>query len=254
MSLYPVVPLLACLVSAVLATAILVRDSQRAANRLGAAMMACASFWAFCEVMWHGQNDAPSALALVKLSSLGWVWIGPLQLQLFLELSKRPWRRIRIAARWSSACAGALLLADWTTPWMHTGVLRQPWGWAYEVGPLFPLAIAFMIACIGTGVTIGLRSLAKATAVERRQLRGITLAMLVPLAVATITDAVLPMLGIQPPRFATASFTVLGGVILWTFRTTGSSLLAIPGARGHRACRAESATRRTVSVRRRRPR
>ena len=98
MTLYPVVPLLACLASAILATAILLRNNERTANRLGAAVMVCTSFWAFCEVMWHGQSDANAALALVKLASLGWLWIGPFQLQLFLELSTRPWRRARVAA------------------------------------------------------------------------------------------------------------------------------------------------------------
>ena len=95
MSLYPLVPLLACLVSAVLATAILVSDARRKANRLAAALVSGASFWAFCEVMWHAQRDAPTALALVRLSGLGWVWIGPLVLHLFLELSPAPWRRRR---------------------------------------------------------------------------------------------------------------------------------------------------------------
>ncbi len=228
MSLYPVVPLLACLVSAILATAILVRDNQRSANRLAAAVMACASFWAFCEVMWCGQSDANAALALVKLASLGWLWIGPLQLQLFLELSTQPWRRVRQAARWSFVVAGAFILLDWFTPWLHEGVVRRPWGWAYDVGPAFPAALAFTVACIGTGLWIGLRSVARARGGERRQLRLISVAMMLPLVVAGATDAVLPMLGVQVPHFATASFAVLGGMILWSFRAIGSSLLA-PG-------------------------
>lgn len=228
MSLYPVVPLLACLLSAILATAILVRDTQRTANRLACAVMVCAGFWAFCEVMWNGQRSGDAALALVKLASLGWLWIGPLQLQLFLELSTRPWSRVRRAALWSFPVAASFILMDWFTPWLHPGVVARPWGWGYEIGPVFPAALAFTVACIGTGVWIGLRSVARATGNERRQLRIVTVAMLLPLAVASATDVVLPMLGIQVPRFAAASFAVFGGVILWSFRTSGSSLLA-PG-------------------------
>jgi signal transduction histidine kinase len=226
MTLYPVIPLLACLVSAILATAILVRAHQRTANRLAAAVMICASFWAFCEVMWHGQSDPNAALALVKLASLGWLWIGPFQLQLFLEVSTRPWLRVRRAARWSFALAGVFVLIDWFTPWLHTGVVRQPWGWAYEVGPAFPLVVSFTVACIGTGVWVGLNALARANGGERRLLRLTTWAMLLPLFVASATDALLPIFGVQVPRFATASFTVFGAVILWAFRSGESSLLA----------------------------
>ena len=88
-------------------------------------------------------------------------------IQLFLELSTRPWPRVRLAARWSFVLAGALILLDWFTPWLHPGVVRQSWGWAYAVGPVFPVVVALIVVCIGTGVWIGLRSVARAAGGDR---------------------------------------------------------------------------------------
>jgi PAS domain S-box-containing protein len=49
-----------------------------------------------------------------------------------------------------------------------------------------------------------------------------------PLSIASVTDGVLPYLGVQVPRLGTASFVVLGATIFWSFFRYGHSLLA-PG-------------------------
>jgi PAS domain S-box-containing protein len=49
-----------------------------------------------------------------------------------------------------------------------------------------------------------------------------------PLSIATMTDGVLPYLGVQVPHLGTATFVVLGGTIFWGFFRYGYSLLA-PG-------------------------
>ena len=97
MSAFLLVPLLSCVVCAVLATAILARDPSRLANRLGAGLVGGAALWSFCEVLWNAQSDPVVALALVKASALGWAWIGPVTLHLFLEITGDPAPRVR---RW----------------------------------------------------------------------------------------------------------------------------------------------------------
>ena len=50
----------------------------------------------------------------------------------------------------------------------------------------------------------------------------------IPLFVATFTDGVLPILGVQFPRLGAASITLLVASTAWTFHRYGYSLLA-PG-------------------------
>ena len=62
MTLYLLVPLVSCVVCAVLATAIFTRDSQLLAHRLAGALVTCAGVWAGCQVLWNAQTDADDAL------------------------------------------------------------------------------------------------------------------------------------------------------------------------------------------------
>ena len=205
MSAFTVVPLLSCVVCAVLATAILARDPSGRANRLGAGLMGGASFWALCQVLWNGQDDPDAALLLVKLASLGWAWMGPLALHLFLELTADSMPRLRRGLPYCYGVSVLFVLAAWLTPWVHTDVLRTSWGWAYEFGPVYPFFYAFMMGCVAVALYIGWRAMAHSPSPgEREETRWLTLGLLVPVAVASLTDSLLPVVGVQLPRLGTA--------------------------------------------------
>ena len=227
---YVFVPLLSCLLSAVIATAIFARDPRVLANRLAAGLVASGSFWALCEVLWNLQTDPSAVLFWVRASAFGWAAIGPLALHLFLELTGGQTPGVRRALPTLYAASGVFLLVDWFTPWLHTGVARESWGWSYSLGPVYPLFYAFTLACIGLALVTGWRTVHGPEAGgERDQARWLSLGILCPLVVASTTDGVLPFLGIQVPRLGTASLTALGAMVLWTFHRYGYSLLA-PGA------------------------
>jgi signal transduction histidine kinase len=229
MSLYPLVPLLSCIVCAVLATAILARDASQTANRLAAGLIGGGSVWAFCEVLWHDQSDPAMALAIVRASALGWVWLAPLALHLFVELGGHSMPALRGKLPYAYAASGLFLLLDWFTPWVHTGVVRMSWGWAYEFGPAYAVFYVYMLGCVGLALWTGWRAMGRSyTPDERRQTRWLSMGVMLTLSVCSLTDGLLPLAGVQIPRFGTASFAALGAVILWTFRRYGYSLLA-PG-------------------------
>jgi two-component system NtrC family sensor kinase len=60
-------------------------------------------------------------------------------------------------------------------------------------------------------------------------MRSVCVAVLLPLAAASLTDALLPVLGIPFPRLGPLAFAWLGGLLLWSFHRFDYSLLA-PGA------------------------
>jgi signal transduction histidine kinase len=229
MNLYPLVPLTTCLVTGALAAAILARDARQPVNRLAAMLVAGGTWWSFFEVLWNTQGDPGLALVLVKASALGWVWIGPLTLHLFLEITADPMPRVRRRLPVLYGASAVLLLVDWLTPWIHPGVERMGWGFAYRLGTAYVLYYAFTVACFALALRVAARAYrGSASPAERSQARWVSIGIGVPLVVASLTDALLPLAGVQLPRFGAASFVVLAGVILGTVRRFGYSLLA-PG-------------------------
>jgi hypothetical protein len=91
---YLLLPLFACISLAMLTVAIVARGEGQRANRIGAVLTTGAALWAFFEVVWNTANDPGTVLQLVRLSSLGWVAIGPIALHLFFELTGQPQRRL----------------------------------------------------------------------------------------------------------------------------------------------------------------
>jgi len=226
---YVLIPLVSCVVSATLASGILARSHADPRNRLAALVVIGAGFWAFCEVLWNTNADPDAVLWLVKASALGWVCIGPLTLHLFLGLTDASAPRTRRVLPALYAIGGVFLLLDWTTPWIHPSVERASWGWAYSLGPAYPFFYSFTMACVAVALWIGFGSFRRsASPGERAQSVWVMIGLFAPLSIASMTDGVLPYLGVQVPRLGTASFMVLGGTIFWSFYRYGYSLLA-PG-------------------------
>jgi signal transduction histidine kinase len=229
-TLYPAIPLLACLALGVLSTVILVHDPRDRANQLAARLVGGVCVWAFCEVLWNVQDDPTLALGLVRASALGWMFIGPMMLDLCLHVTGAQAPRVRSARPWLYGLGAALLIMAWTTPWIQSDVLRTEWGWAYETGPFYPVYYLLTIACVMLALRIGWEEYRRAASpAERAQGRLLAIGLAFPLVIASLTDGILPMLGFQPIRLGTASFCVLAGAITWSLHRYGFSLLA-PGA------------------------
>ena len=229
MSLYVAIPLLACLLCAGLAVVIWLRDPAEAGNRIAALLLVCTAFWAGCEVLWNAQTRPDAVLPLVRASALGWVWLGPLTLQLFLRITRHPAPRLRRGMPLLYAICAGFLALTWLTPWMHTGAVRTDWGWGYQMGPAYPFFYVFSVGCITVALVGGWRAYGRSSSPgERAQTRWLALGIGFPLVVASLSDGLLPLAGHQPPRLGTLSFAGLGAVIAWSFHRYGYSLL-VPG-------------------------
>jgi PAS domain S-box-containing protein len=228
MSLYLLMPLAACIASAVLATAIMARDSQNRASRMAATMIAGVSLWALCEVLWNSRATADDARFFLRLSGFGWIFIGPLVLHSMREITGEQSERVARESRALYAIAVGFLLASLFSPWLHSGVVRTAWGWGYEIGWLHPVFLAFTAYCIVASLGCGARAYHTASPGERAQARILAVGIVVPFAIASTTDSLLPMLGYQPPRLGTSAMTLFGATIAWSFYRFGYSLLA-PG-------------------------
>ena len=145
---------LSCLAAGVLGSAILARDPGQRANRLIATVLGCSAYWSLCEILWNSNDDPNTVLWLMKLGSIGWIPLGPLALDLFVEVTGRARSRYRkvIPVAYSTAVfAIALYIA---TPWCIVSPIRVSWGWSYTLGPLFSLAFLPTVFYASTALVI----------------------------------------------------------------------------------------------------
>jgi PAS domain S-box-containing protein len=229
MSLYLVLPLIACVTSSVLATIIFCRSPNDLASRDAVLLLIGGAFWAACEVLLSTRVDPEGALALVKASSLGWVWIGPLGIRLLLRVTGEPAPHVRRALPALIAMGGLFVLLDWSTAWLHTGVVRTQWGWGYELGPAYAFYYLYAVSCIAIALRLGWGAFHSAIfQSDDVQARWIGCGVVIPIVFASLTDAFMPMLGVQVPRVGTFALAVMGGSIVWSFYRYGYSFVA-PG-------------------------
>ena len=72
LNVYVLIPLVACLVSALSALSILLRDPSQPGNRVATALVGGAAYWALCQVLWTLAPDAEAAFRLHGIAAFGW--------------------------------------------------------------------------------------------------------------------------------------------------------------------------------------
>ncbi len=221
--------LLACAALLVSATTIVVRDPHDSGNRQAGVLIYCGAFWALCQLLWNTAETAEEALWLVKLSALGWVGIGPLTARFITTVTRVNVPRLQRSLRVYFGFAGLFLLLTWFTPWIHTGVERQSWGWSYGLGPLYPVFFAVTVGSLLSGVSVAARAY-RETRLEamRSQANWIAFGILQLLLVGSISDGVLPFFGVPVPQLAIFSYALTGVLLALSLHRFGYSILS-PG-------------------------
>jgi signal transduction histidine kinase len=225
---YLLLATLACAICAACAGAILLQGPRQRPNQLLALLMAGASVWAAGDVLAAAAPTARAAASTIRLAAPGWILVGALTLHLFVEVAprRRPFWQTGVAALYA---ASALLIGlAWTTPWLVDRADRVPWGWLPRFGPLYPVAIAGVMAGVVPGLWIARRALRSLSEGERRQLRWVALAATLALVGSTVSDWLLPLLGIDFPPLASTSMALVGVVLVGMVDRFGYSMLA-PG-------------------------
>jgi signal transduction histidine kinase len=228
---YVLIPLFAGVAAAMAGSSILTRDSVNRGHRLLAAIFGGAAYWSLLEVIWNSLDEPTWVSWLLRCSSIGWMPLGALCLHLFFELigdtSSRLRRRCLPALYALAAVSIAIYIA---TPWGIESVHRTSWGWSFTPGPLFFFLYAptagFVAVCLAV---LWFRVYPPGAPIsERRQGYLAFAAIAIPLVLASVTDAILPLCDIHVPRLGSASLAILGGAIAWSVHRYGYSLLA-PG-------------------------
>ena len=228
MQVYQLLLATACLVCAWSAGCVFTRDPRNRANQLAATLLLGAAFWGTCELLSQLAPDAAGAVLRMRMAAPGWVFIGPLVLHLMLV--RQPGHHLRRVLPAIYAFSAAFTALTIFTPFVVQGAVPTPWGWGYELGPGFAVAFGTNLAAVLAGLVLLTRALRDASSPgEKRQRPWTLLSAAVPLCAATVTDALLPLMGIHFPRLGAISFAVLGGIGAWLVFRYGYSLLT-PGS------------------------
>ena len=231
--MHPVVliPLFASIAAAIVGSSILTRDSMNRGHRLLAAIFGCISYWSLLEFIIATLDDPSWVPLALRLSSIGWMPLGALCFHLFLELvgETSTWLRRRCVPV-LYALAGVSVAICIATPWGFESVHRTSWGWGFTPGPFFFFFYAPTALFVAVSLAVLWRRVypADAPTSERRQGYLTFAAIAIPLVVASLTDAILPMNGIHLPQLGSASLVIIGGAIAWSAHRYGYALL-VPG-------------------------
>jgi len=169
-------------------------------------------YWGVCQLLFHGAADAETAVWIARASAPGWMFIGPLSLQIFVDNAGAHRRWLRGALWTLYAASSVLVVLSVATPWMIAGMRPAPWGYGIAPGPLFLAGYATNMAGAGLGIGLALRGMRRLSDPERRQLRWITAAILLPPTLISVTDVALPLLGVVFPPLGAAAFGPLAAL------------------------------------------
>jgi signal transduction histidine kinase len=229
MHAYVVVPVLACVLSAATAVTVWTRDPWNRRVWPIAGMSACGALWAFCEIMWQVTGGTDAALVWMRASSLGWVPIGPVAFHALTRARDRETEWARFWVRALYLLSVPLLIVALATPAMLSGAHHAWWGWTPVAGPLLALQYAVTGSAVAAGMLLGWLP-KKVSEEERWRIGAVRLAIGFPLAIGTVTDVVLPLLGVYSvPRLCTISLAMVGVVHIWSFVRYGDSILVPEG-------------------------
>jgi PAS domain S-box-containing protein len=224
---------LACLVCAACAGCVFAAQPERRPNQLAGLLLLGIAFWAMCEVAWNLATDHDSALFLVRLATIGWVYIGPLFLHLAISSFSPTETALRKVLPVLYGTSTVVLILAHTSALITPDVVATSWGWGYTIGPVFLAAYGVTMGAIFAALYLVARDYRDhRSPAERRQGPWIAIGTAFPLCLCAATDVVLPALEIQVPRLGTTSFAIMGLVAVATLLRFGYSFLT-PGSFAH---------------------
>jgi len=222
------VPLLSMILSTLMAAAIVGRDPGLRIHRLIAMLLGATTWWSLCEVLWQLQDRPEDAYFFLRLSSLGWMALGPVCLHIFAEMAGRPRALIRIALPIAYGCALMGVGIYWSTPAVSAMVPAGRFGWGYEVGSVFFVPYSITVTPPAVVLMLWSRVYPSAAALGGEGLvsRSMKASVIFALSVTFVTEVGLPYLGIQWLHLGTASITLVAIVTAVQLNRFGFSLLS----------------------------
>jgi len=183
------------------------------------------AYWGVCQLIALPQSDPVVATWITRAATPGWVFLGPLCLQVFTRATgtQEPWMRRAVLGL--GAFSGVVLVTALASPWVVAGVRSTSWGYAIVPGPLFAIATLVNVIAVGGALVVGRARRARLSRSEAQQRWWISLAIGIPVTLMGVTDVLLPIAGVAFPALAPGAFAPLACIALWLRVRLGRSPL-----------------------------
>ena len=227
---FSILKLFTCLASAILSCSIFSRDPGLRINRRMAVVPALIGLWSLGEFLWNLQPDPIVAAQIIRLTTGSWMLLGPACLHIFSELAGERRPIAKTLVRVSYAVSGLTFLTHCATGWGMVGTISVPWGLQTQLDLYFLFLYATLVAPV-VYVFVSWRAILS-NSVEVGQSKvwsSLIRAMLTVLGIATVTDIILPTLGVPFPPLGSTSAVLVSCAVFHQFKRYGYSLMA-PGA------------------------
>ena len=218
----------ATLISAACGGALFLHHRRHWGSQLSGLLFVGVGIWNLCQLLACLAPDPVHADLWFRLGGFGCLYIGPLALHIFMEAAGGQHPRIRVALGGLYGSATALLLAALFTDLILVHAEPAPWGYYAVAGPLFFLANLNAMIGVTLGVTLFWRKVEQFSEAERRQLPWFASALALPVVVSSVTDSLLPTLGIPFPTLGSIALACMSVVTVWIVVHYGYSMLT-PG-------------------------
>jgi len=187
--IFVIVKIATCLLSVVLATAIISRDPGLRITRLMATIPLLTAIWSFGEIMWSMQPDSEAAAFWIRFTSISWMFLGPFCLHVFDELTTGTRPLVRRLLPISYLASGLSATIYNLTPLGVIDAVPTVWGWNSEFGVLFLAlyltAVAPIFYVLGSWSQVVLRAGSRG---ERTVWISVYAGVLSGLTVSTVTE------------------------------------------------------------------
>ena len=228
MSLHTPFSLLWSVLAFSLALLVLSRNSHAPANRALGRFFTALGWWAFCEFLWNNAPTADGALYWLHLGMPGFLPLGGLYLLFVLNLTEGEHlaghRSVQLFAYGVPLLVGAISLLG--VP-LYNGVERASWGWGYHPTWLYGVYLAHLACCFTAGLMHNFRYLKKTTSRRgQRRAQLLLIASAIPIITGTLSDAILPLMGIQVFHVASLATTLMLGSFIYAMVVYGEPLIS----------------------------
>lgn len=211
MGLHAAMTLASLLINLTLGCVVLFRDPRNKLNRLYGLLAFCIAYWALMKLNLATASSEETAGFFYQLSGPGWCLLPAIYLHFTLKFTKQ---EVAVRSRFTLPSAYAictvLAVALWVPGAMLTGMEEVGWGFTHIPGPVYRIVfqpvflLIFVYAIILFGIFIA------RTKIREEKIQGafIIIGIIIPLAGGSVTNMVLPSLGIHVVELALPLTTV----------------------------------------------
>jgi signal transduction histidine kinase len=206
------------------------RDPRASASRALSALFLAISWWSLCEFVWNNAPGPALALRWVHLASPGFLFLGGIYLHFVLAFTRDPHHGPLRTLAALYAPPAAILAFAWAGAPLFERVTPAPWGWSYWPSPLYAAFLLHLIVCFAIGLRLLWRLLREASSpAERRRARIVFIATIIPIVSGSLTDGVLPMVGVQVFHLGTPTCTLMAALFIYALIRHKRLLLTAEG-------------------------